>query len=72
MINENDLGKLATARTLQGHLAAAGRVIGYTTEPTVIIETPAGNQIHWAASLCTVVDVEPGGRFMLLYRRVEA
>lgn len=34
---------------------ATGKVIAYTGDPTVVIETESGEQVLWIASLCTPV-----------------
>lgn len=29
-----------------------GVMVGYMSDPTVVLETPEGQQIHWSANLC--------------------
>lgn len=40
----------------KGETRAEGMVIGYYSQPTVIIETPDGEHVAWAADLCEVTD----------------
>lgn len=56
---EEGLNRLVVARTLQGDFHAIGRVVSYSDHPTITIETPSGERVHWATSLCDVVDLEP-------------
>lgn len=51
------LGKLVVARTGPGELHAVGKCVAYAEFPTVTLQLPNGDQMHWAAHLCRVVDM---------------
>jgi hypothetical protein len=56
--SEKFLGKLVVGRTAQGELHFVGRCVCYADHPTVGVNRPDGSQVHWAAHLCTIVDMD--------------
>ena len=53
-VNNNTL---VVARTGPGSVQFVGRVIAYCDAPQVIIEDADGDQSHWRADMCKVVDI---------------
>ena len=51
-MNEESLGRIVEMRTAQGAYHGVGMVVGYAGHPTIIVRTPDGRRVSWAAHLC--------------------
>lgn len=59
---EELLGREAVAHWGTGGERGRGKVIGYSTEPMVIIQLEGGEQIHWVQSLVSFPEAQRRGR----------
>jgi hypothetical protein len=51
MMTADDLGKIVTARTVQGEVQVTGQMLTYTERPTVGIGLADGSMAHWHADM---------------------